>query len=202
MNAKSNLRAELEAVKAEVGTIVKKINEATARRAGLLTEVQNLDATVEAAETAHAVALAAVELGEPDNTAGTAAALRDAHASASRKADLTQQRRTADAVIDGLTRRHTEAHGRYVALIERRRVEQTEHVVDRCRQAMDAAHEAVAELRNRIAEAQAARRVLDELDAGHRWTFGSININDFTLNTDQAAVSLITDSLRRELEAA
>ncbi|MCL4316156.1 MAG: hypothetical protein M1527_04780 [Gammaproteobacteria bacterium] len=183
-------------------TISQKLAEATARRDGLLAEVQGIDAAIEGAELAHASALAAVELGDADNTATTAAALDDARESASRKPELIQQRRTADAVMDGLTRRHADAHGRYVALLEQHKAEQTEVILERCRQAMDAARAGVAELRNRIAEAQAARRVLEGLDAGHRWTFGMLDITEFTFNTDTAAVSLIADSLRRELQAA
>ncbi|MEW6119380.1 MAG: hypothetical protein AB1593_04745 [Pseudomonadota bacterium] len=201
MNLKP-ITAALEAVKAEVAGITKKLNEATARRDGLLAEVHGIDAAIEGAEIAHAAALAAVELGEADNTADTAAALDIARAALSRKSEVIQQRRTADALIDGLTRRHEEAHHRYVALVEQHRAAQTEVIVDRCQQAMDAAHDAVAELRNRIAEAQAARRVLEGLDAGHRWTFGSLDINTHTFNTDPSAVSIIADSLRRELEAA
>jgi hypothetical protein len=102
-------------------TISQRLAEATTRRDDLAAEINSLDAAVEGAELDHASALAAVELGEADNTAATGAALRDAYAGQSRKPDLIQQRRTADAVIEGLTRRHEEAHGRYVALLEQHR---------------------------------------------------------------------------------
>lgn len=198
MNLKTT-SADLNAAKAEVSTIQKKLAEATTRRDSLMAEVQGIDATIEGAELAHASALAAVILGEADNTDATAAALDMARADLSRKPELIQQRRTADAVIDGLTRHHADAHGRYVALVEQHKAEQTERVVDRCQQAMDAAHEAVAELRNRIAEAQAARRVLDGLGAGNRWAFGGIDITPYTFNIDPAAVALMTAAIHNEI---
>jgi hypothetical protein len=65
---------------------------------------------------------------------------------------------------------------------------------------MASTRDSIADLRNSICTAQAARRVLEGV--GGRWTLGWIDINEFTFNTDPAAVALIADSLRREIEAA
>ncbi|MCA1977632.1 MAG: hypothetical protein LDL19_00190 [Thiobacillus sp.] len=196
------ISANLKAVKGELKAIEKKIAEATTRRDGLLAEVQGIDAAIEGAELAHAAALAAVELGEPDNTAATAAALDISRAALSRKPELTQQRRMADAMIEGLTKRHLEAHGRYVALIEQHKAEQIDVVLEHCKQTMNAARESFAEFRNRITEAQAARFVLEDMGAGSRWDFGHIDINQFTIAPDQTAFTLFIGNIRRELEAA
>lgn len=198
MNIKTTSTAKLEAESA-ANTIAYRLTEATARRDALSAEIDGLDAAVDGAEIAHAVALAGVELGEAADTVATAAALDEANKAALRKPELIQQRRTADAVIDGLTRRYAEAHASYVAAVEQHKAEQVERVTDRCQQAMDAAIEAVAELRNRVAEAQAARRVLDGLDAGNRWTFGWINIDAHTFSTDHAAVELMAAALHNEI---
>lgn len=152
MNLKS-ISADLIAIKAEVGNIQQKLAEATIRRDSLLAEVQGIDAAIEGAELAHAAALAAVELGEADKTTGTAAALDAARAALSRKPELIQQRRTADAVIDGLTRRHEDAHGRYVALIDQHRAAQVAYMETKAQQAMDSARDALAQVANAVAEA-------------------------------------------------
>lgn len=198
MNLKT-ISADLNAVKAEVSTIQKRLADATPRRDSLLAEVQGIDAAIEGAELAHASALAAVELGEADNTEATADALSHAHASALRKPDLIQQRRTADAVIDGLTSRHAEAHGRYVALIEQHQAAQVAYMEDRAQQTMDEARDALAAVANKVAEAAAVRRVLESI--GGRWSLGSIEINQYSpiLNPDRNAVELMAAALYSEI---
>lgn len=195
------IAAALEAAKAEVAGITKKLYDATSRRDGLLAEVQGIDAAIEGAELAHASALAAVELGEADSTKVTAAALDAAHESASRKPELIQQRRIADAVIDGLTRRHTEAHGRHAALIDQHRAAQVAFMEDRAQQAMDSARDALAQVANAVAEAAAVRRVLESV--GGRWNLGSIEIGQYSpvFQPDQNAVTLMAAALSNELNA-
>lgn len=198
MNIKTTAAA-LDAAKAEVGTIQQKLAEATTRRDSLLAEVQGIDAAIEGAELAHAAALAAVELGEAGSTKATAAALNAARESASRKPELIQRRRTADAVIDGLTRRHAEAHGRYVALIEQHKAAQVAYMEGKASQAMDAARDAIAQVTNAVAEAAAVRRVLESV--GGRWSLGSINIGEHhaMFNPSHAAVELMAAALYSEI---
>lgn len=198
MNLKT-ISADLNAIKAEVGNVQQKIAEATARRDGLLAEVQGIDAAIEGAELAHAAALAAVELGEADSTTDTAAALDAARESVSRKPELIQQRRTADAVIDGLTRRHEDAHGRFVALIEQQQAAQVAHVEAKAQQAMDNARDAIAQVANAVAEAAAVRRVLESI--GGRWNLGSIEVGQYSpiFNPSHAAVELMAAALYSEI---
>lgn len=198
MNLKT-ISADLTAVKAEVGTIQQKLAEAAARRDGLLAEVQGIDAAIEGAELAHAAALAAVELGEADNTTDTAAALDAVRESASSKPELVQQRRTADAVIEGLTRRYEEAHGRYIALNEQHRAAQVAYMEDRAREAMDEAREAISHVANKVAEAAAVRRVLESV--GGRWNLGSIELGPYSpiFNPDKNAVELMAAALHNEI---
>lgn len=198
MNLKTT-SADLNAAKAEVSTIQKRLAEATSRRDGLLAEVQGIDAAIEGAELAHAAALAAVELGEADGTKGTAAALDAARVSASSKPELIQQRRTADAVIDGLTRRHEDAHGQYVALLDQHQAAQVAYVETKAQQAMDSARDAIAQVANAVAEAAAVRRVLESI--GGRWNLGSIEINQYSpiFNPDRNAVELMAASLYSEI---
>lgn len=194
-----NISADLIAIKAEVGNIQQRLAEATTRRDSLLAEVQGIDAAIEGAELAHAAALAAVELGEADSTKATAAALDAARVSASRKPELIQQRRTADALIDGLTRRHADAHGRYVALIEQHKAAQVAFMEGKASQAMDAARDAIAQVTNAVAEAAAVRRVLESV--GGRWSLGSINIGEHhaMFNPSHAAVELMAAALYSEI---
>lgn len=201
MNLKP-ITAALEAAKAELDAIAKKISEASSRRDSLLAEVQGIDAAIEGAELAHASALAAVELGEADNTEATAEALDAARAALSRKSELIQQRRTADALIEGLTRRYEEAHGRYVALIEQHRAAQIAYVENKAWLAMDDIRDALAEVASAVAEATAVRRVLESI--GGHWNLGGFELNEYhqIFNPDHAAVELMVASLRRELEAA
>jgi chromosome segregation ATPase len=198
MNLKT-ISADLNAIKAEVGNVQQKIAEATTRRDSLLAEVQGIDAAIEGAELAHAAALAAVELNEADNTKATAAALDAARESASRKPELIQQRRTADAVIDGLTRRHADAHGHYVALIEQHKAAQIAFMEAKATQAMDAARDAIAQVTNAIAEAAATRRTLESI--GGRWSLGSIEITPHhaMFNPSHAAVDLMAAALYSEI---
>lgn len=198
MNLKT-ISADLDAIKAEVGNIQQRLAEATTRRDGLLAEVQGIDAAIEGAELAHAAALAAVELNEADNTVATAAALDAARESASGKPELIQQRRTADAVIDGLTRRYADAHGRYIALTEQHRAAQVAYMEDLAQQAMDSARDAIAQVANAVAEAAAVRRVLESI--GGRWTFGSIDIGEHhpIFNPGHAAVELMAAALHSEI---
>ncbi|MBU1223092.1 MAG: hypothetical protein KKA22_12955 [Gammaproteobacteria bacterium] len=198
MNLKT-ISAALDAAKAEVGTIQQRLADATTRRDGLLAEVQGIDTAIDGAELAHAAALAAVELGEADSTKDTAAALDAARAAESRKPELIQQRRTADAVIDGLTRRHAEAHGRYVALNEQHRAAQVTYMEDRAQQAMDSARDAIAQVANAVAEAAAVRRVLESI--GGRWNLGSIEIGQYSpiFNPSHAAVELMAAALHNEI---
>ncbi len=199
MNELKPIAAALEAVKAEVAGITKKLADATSRRDGLLAEVQGIDAAIEGAELAHAAALAAVELGEADSTKATAAALDAARAAASGKPELIQQRRTADAVIEGLTRRHAEAHSRFVAMNEQHRAAQVAFMEDRAQQAMDSARDALAQVANAVAEAAAVRRVLESV--GGRWNLGSIEIGQYSpiFNPSHAAVELMVAALYSEI---
>lgn len=198
MNLKT-LAAELHEAGVITRTITRRLTEATTRRDTLMAEVQGIDAAIEGAELAHASALAAVELGEADSTTDTAAALNAARESASRKPELIQQRRTADAVIDGLTRRHAEAHGRYVTLIEQHKAAQVAFMEDRAQQAMDSARDAIAQVTNAVAEAAAVRRVLESV--GGRWSLGSINIGEHhaMFNPSHAAVELMAAALFSEI---
>lgn len=199
MNDLKSLSTQLHEAEAEFRAIQQRVAEATVRRDTLMAELDAIDAAIEGAELAHASALAAVELGETDNTAATGAALRDAHASQSRKPDLTQQRRTADAVIDGLTRRHQEAHHRHVALIEQHKAAQIAFVEQRAQQAMDEAREALAAVSGKVAEAAAVRRVLESV--GGRWNLGSIEISQHSpmFNPSHAAVELMAAALYSEI---
>lgn len=199
MTELKSISAALDAAKAEVGTIQKKLAEATARRDGLLAEVQGIDAAIEGAELAHAIALAGVELNEPADAKATAAALDAARESASRKPELIQQRRIADAVIDGLTRRHKEAHGRYIAMNEQHRAAQVAYVETKAQQAMDSARDALAQVANAVAEAAAVRRVLESI--GGRWNLGSIEIGQYSpiFNPSHAAVELMAAALHNEI---
>lgn len=198
MNLKT-LAAELHEAGVITRTITQRLTEATTRRDSLLAEVQGIDAAIEGAELAHASALAAIELGEADSTKATAAALDAARESASRKTELIQQRRIADALIDGLTRRHADAHARYVALIEQHKAAQVAYMEGKASQAMDAARDAIAQVTNAVAEAAAVRRVLESV--GGRWSLGSIGIGEHhaMFNPSHAAVELMAAALYSEI---
>lgn len=200
-NELKTLAAKLAETKAELAAIGSKLAEATQRRDALVAEIQNLDAELEANELAHATAEAARLLGESSDTKATADALRSARAAMERKPDLTQQRRTADAVIVGLEQRHTEAHARYVALSDQHRAAQVKFVEARAKETMTAAHDALAQLAGAAAELAATRKVLEGL--GGRWSHGSIEVNNYSpiFNPSRDAVDLMVAGLITEIGA-
>lgn len=202
MNELKTLAGKLAGIKIETAEIERQLRNATQRRDSLLAEIQAIDAGIEAAEIADAAAQAAVILGEPDNTRETAEALKVAREAAFRKPELIQQRRIADAVIDGLARRHEEAHSRYVALTEQHRRAQIEFVEVRADRAMASARDAIGHVANAVAEAAAIRRVLESL--GGRWSFGSIDINQYSpiFNPAHDAVELMAAGLMNEIKGA
>lgn len=190
----------LAAVESECAALAQRVAEATARRDTLTAEIEGLDTAAEAAETAHTEALAAVELGDTADTAATAAELAKARAALRDKPELIQQRRTADAVIDNLSRRQLEAQNRHKTLLDQQQAERIAAAEAKAQAAMGAVRDGIADVRSRIAEAQAARRVLEGV--GGRWMLGWVDIHESTFNPDPAAVALIADGLRRELEVA
>lgn len=202
MNELKTLAGKLAGIKIETAELERQLRNATQRRDSLLAEIQAIDAGIEASEIADAAAQAAVILGEPDNTRETAEALKVAREAAFRKPELIQQRRIADAVIDGLTCRHEEAHSRYVALTEQHRRAQIEFVEARANQAMESARDALGHVANVVAEAEAIRRVLESL--GGQWTFGSIEITQYSpiLNPAHDAVELMAAGLLNEIKGA
>lgn len=193
------ISVEMTATKEKLIATERRLRDATTRRDGLLAEVQGIDAAIDGAELAHAVALAGVELGESDNSRDTAVALDTARESASRKPELIQQRRVADAVIDGLTRQHEEAHSRYVVLAELHRAAQVAYIEAQAQKAMDATREAITQVTNAVAEAAAVRRVLESI--GGRWSLGNIEVNNYSpmFNPDRAAVELMAAALFSEI---
>lgn len=180
--------------------VERKAAAASHERDALRTEIEALDAAVDSAEHEHAAALAAVQLGERENADETSIKLVEARDAAKARADLEMRLRVAESVVASIEARQREAVTRYTTAAEAAQAVRIAAAEARAQQAMEAARDGVAELRNRVAEAQAAKRVLETV--GGRWALGAIEIHEHSFNPDPAAVELIAASLRRELEAA
>lgn len=201
------MSSELKTTTAEVADalrvtteVAREVVEASRERDTLRAEIEGLDAAVESAEQALADALAAVQLGERENADDASIKLAEARDAAKARPDLALRLRVAESVVVNLEARQRDAAARHAAAVEAAKAARIAVAEAKAQQAMDAARDGVAELRNRIAEAQAARRVLEGV--GGRWMLGSIDIHEHSFTPDPAAVGLMVASLSREIAPA
>lgn len=180
--------------------VAREVVEASRERDTLRAEIEGLDAAVESAEQALADALAAVQLGERENADDASIKLAEARDAAKARPDLALRLRVAESVVVNLEARQRDAAARHAAAVEAAKAARIAVAEAKAQQAMDAARDGVGELRNRIAEAQAARRVLEGV--GGRWMLGSIDIHEHSFTPDPAAVGLMVASLSREIAPA
>lgn len=194
--------ADVAAALKAVTEIERKAADAARERDALRAEIEGLDAAVEAAEHQHAAALAAIRLGERENADETSIKLNEAREAATARPDLAMRLRVAESVVASLEARHADASARYTAAVEAANAARVTALEERAREALEAARESVATVATRRAELQAARRALE--GAGGRWSLGIFDpVTELSLvRPDSAAVALLADSLRRELETA
>lgn len=194
-----SLSAALNAANIELQERQQAIAEATLKRDTLAGDLAGLDATLEAAELAHAAALAAEQLGEKIDTKPTAAALEDARRALAGKPDLTQRHRIAAAVVEGLERRYLEAHAKAEALSERHKAALVAELERRADEAMDEARALVDGLVEKSVQLHALRGLL--VEQGATWNRVGIALHDAMLSPAPIAIALKTESIRAELSA-
>lgn len=177
--------------------------EAAETRDELQQQLDSLAAGLESAESAHAEAVAGAELGEDADPAATAAALAQARRALDDAGpDLRHRLRVADVLVSKLQTRYLSAnalHAQAVADLNAARIAVLEA---KAKQAIDGAGDAVAALIGRIAEVQAARRVLEA--HGGKWIHGAFDPLATLSNTrlDHNVVELMIDGLQAEIGAA
>jgi hypothetical protein len=199
MNDLKFLTTALQSANADLSAKQSAITEATRKRDSLAADLAGLDASLEAAEQAHAMSLAAIELGEKADTKATAKALADARLALVGKVEIAQSYRIAAAVVDGLERRHAEAHSKALELAEAHKSAMIAALDTRAALAMDEARELLAGLTASGAKLAGLKGLLAEL--GHVWQLGSITIHDANLTPAASAVQLFQLQTRAELAA-
>lgn len=192
-----SLTAALAAANRELQEHQRSIAEASRRRDTLAGDLAALDAALEAAEIAHANALAAEQIGEPADSKTTAAALEKARAALAGKPELTQRHRIAAAVVEGLERRYLEAHGRAEALNEQHRAALVAELEHRADEAMDEARALVDGLVEKSVQLHALRGLL--VEQGATWNRVGIALHDAMLSPAPTAIALTTEFIRNEL---
>jgi hypothetical protein len=199
MNNLKFLTTALQSANADLSAKQSAITEATRKRDSLAADLAGLDASLEAAEQAHAMSLAAIELGEKADTRATAKALADARLALAGKVEIAQSYRIAAAVVDGLERRHAEAHARALEIAEQHKAAMIAELDNRADAAMDASREYLAGISQRAAELEALRGMLYEL--GHSWGRGGIDLHNGLILPSPSAVQAHRLAITNEFNA-
>lgn len=200
MNELKQLTAALAAANLELRERQAAIAEASSSRDALAAELAGLDAALEGAEIAHAVAVAAEQLGEQADTKSTAVALEDARRAMTRKTELVHRHRVAAAVVAGLEGRYLEQHRQLEALNEQHRAALVAELERRADEAMEEARDMLDALVGKGAEIEALRGLLAE--QGRPWDRGFLDATALSRPPAPVAVQAIAQSIRAELTAS